>query len=55
MPAIVIPRKTSSETSRLLSVGIGADDIGGEFCHKEAQKAQEKLKGETKCLKASFQ
>jgi hypothetical protein len=31
IPAIVIPRKTSSETSRLVSVGIEDIGIGGAF------------------------
>jgi hypothetical protein len=31
IPAIVIPRKTSSDTSRFVSEGIVAVGIGGEF------------------------
>jgi hypothetical protein len=31
IPAIVMPRKTSSDTRRLVSLGIEAVGIGGEF------------------------
>src|ERR1044072_7557806 len=40
IPAIVIPRNTSSETRRWLSVGV----IGGEFYHRSVSHKGAKLK-----------